>query len=161
MIKKNGINIDDDADHDVAMVYLAYKTLTEIQTTLAGKVQILCYTFKHNANKNNFVWSITFGDFMLGPLNSSISFHSRILFFEKFNNVLVRKSLNFIFYIYIREKMWYHFHFHNLFCTVLLCLVLGWPYSSWWRNSGTLFWSFNSFNCWAHYFLLRKMFRTF
>ena len=50
------------------MVYLAYKTLTEIQTTLAGKVQILCYTFKHNANKNHFVWIITFGDFMLGHL---------------------------------------------------------------------------------------------
>ena len=41
-IKKNGINIDNDADHDVALAYLAYKTLTEIQTTLAGKVPLIC-----------------------------------------------------------------------------------------------------------------------
>ena len=43
-IKKNEISVDDDVDHDVAMVYLAYKTLTEIQTTLGGKVQILLNT---------------------------------------------------------------------------------------------------------------------
>ena len=41
-IKKNGINIDNDADHDVALAYLAYKILTEIQTTLAGKVPLIC-----------------------------------------------------------------------------------------------------------------------
>ena len=44
-IKKNGINIDNDADHDVAIAYLAYKTLTEIQTTLAGKVPLLSNFF--------------------------------------------------------------------------------------------------------------------
>ena len=39
-VQKTGISVDDDLDHDVTEAYLAYKTLTETQTVLEGKVRI-------------------------------------------------------------------------------------------------------------------------
>ena len=39
-VQKTRFSVDDDLDHDVALAYLAYKTLTETQTVLEGKVRI-------------------------------------------------------------------------------------------------------------------------
>ncbi len=44
-VQKTGISVDDDLDHHVAMAYLAYKTLTETQTALEGKVSAIHLLF--------------------------------------------------------------------------------------------------------------------
>ena len=50
-VQKTGMSVDDDLDHDVAMAYLAYKTLTETQTVLEGKVSALNLLFYINKDK--------------------------------------------------------------------------------------------------------------
>lgn len=51
-VQKTGISVDDDLDHHVAMAYLAYKTLTETQTVLEGKVSALHLLFLSIKNKS-------------------------------------------------------------------------------------------------------------
>lgn len=51
-VQKTGISVDDDLDHHVAMAYLAYKTLTETQTALEGKVSALYLLFLSIKNKS-------------------------------------------------------------------------------------------------------------